>query len=117
MLPFAVPNILLGDRIHFFTYIVIGSQRLIAQCVEHCGYEFPWDPTELLPLRATVSYHDYHHQGNINCNYGAGSVITDWIFGYNRVWYEHLDNIAKKEDDGPSTSEESPKASKYLKQD
>ena len=94
MLPFAVPNILLGDRIHFFTYIVIGSQRLIAQCVEHCGYEFPWDPTELLPLRATVSYHDFHHQGYINSNFGAGSVVTDWIFGYNRAWYEHLDKLA-----------------------
>jgi sterol desaturase/sphingolipid hydroxylase (fatty acid hydroxylase superfamily) len=81
MLPFAVPNILIGERIHFYTFLIIGMQRLVAQNFEHCGYEFPWDPTELLPLRATPAYHDYHHLGNVNANFGAGVIFTDWIFG------------------------------------
>jgi sterol desaturase/sphingolipid hydroxylase (fatty acid hydroxylase superfamily) len=73
--------------------MAIGTQRVIGTTIGHCGYDFPWDPSELLPFRSSTRYHDYHHEGNINGNFGGGTYLIDWILGYNTQYFRHLDKL------------------------
>ena len=78
---------------HFFTFMAVGSELIIGTTMNHSGYDFPWDATELMPFRATTAYHDYHHSGNINGNFSGGVIIFDYLFGYNDQFYKHIDKI------------------------
>jgi len=46
----------------------------------HCGYEFPWTPTHLLPFNDGAIHHDVHH-ARVKGNYAGFLVWTDWVFG------------------------------------
>ena len=91
ILPFGVPCAILGTRMHFFTYIVIGTSVIVGTTVNHSGYDLPWLATELYPLRTTSRYHDYHHKGNIDGNFCGSTIIYDLIFGYSDSYFKHLD--------------------------
>ena len=56
----------------------------------HSGYYFPWDATELYPFRTSAHYHEYHHSGNIDSNYGGGLYLLDYLFDSCRDYYAHL---------------------------
>jgi len=47
---------------------------------EHCGYDFPWNPTRLLPFYEGPAFHDFHHS-KFNYNYAAVFSIWDRLFG------------------------------------
>ena len=61
MIPLGIPCMILGHKMHYYTFMVIGTQRIISTTMGHSGYDLPWDPTEILPFRSTTRYHDYHH--------------------------------------------------------
>jgi plant 4alpha-monomethylsterol monooxygenase len=46
----------------------------------HCGYEFPWSPTHLLPLNDGAIHHDAHH-AKVKGNYAGFFPWTDALFG------------------------------------
>lgn len=43
--------------------------------MDHCGYDFPWDPLHYLPFGASPAFHDAHHSINTG-NYGE--VLRLW---------------------------------------
>eukprot|EP01089_Gocevia_fonbrunei_P002773 TRINITY_DN1266_c0_g1_i5.p1 TRINITY_DN1266_c0_g1~~TRINITY_DN1266_c0_g1_i5.p1 ORF type:complete len:211 (-),score=7.74 TRINITY_DN1266_c0_g1_i5:136-768(-) len=47
----------------------------------HCGYEFPWHPSNLIPVFWGASKaHDYHHEA-FTCNFASRFTYLDKIFG------------------------------------
>ncbi|TNV77203.1 hypothetical protein FGO68_gene7179 [Halteria grandinella] len=97
ILPLFIPGLILGKRVHFFTFMVIACHRIIAATTEHSGYDLPIKLYEILPFRSDSRYHDYHHAGNINGNYGASVVLSDFIMGYNHQYFRHLDTVVYKD--------------------
>ena len=54
---------------------------------EHCGYDFPLNPTRLIPFYDWASYHDFHH-AQFTCNYAAVFPVWDTVFGTLAPQYE-----------------------------
>lgn len=46
----------------------------------HCGYDFPWSPSHLLPGNDGARHHDMHH-ARVKGNYAGFTPIWDRIFG------------------------------------
>lgn len=63
LMPEGIPALILGKRLHMYTFLVFTIFRVFGTSNGHSGYEFPWQPWDLLPFRTTVGYHDYHHSG------------------------------------------------------
>jgi sterol desaturase/sphingolipid hydroxylase (fatty acid hydroxylase superfamily) len=82
ILPTSIGYIILGEKVHFATYILFLGIRIFETIDGHCGYEFSWSPYRLLPLSGSSEYHNFHHSHNIGC---FGSFFTYWdtIFGTN----------------------------------
>ena len=56
----------------------------------HCGYEFPWSPTHLLPFNDGAAHHDAHH-AKVRGNYAGFLPLWDGVFGtYARGYAEAL---------------------------
>jgi 4-alpha-methyl-delta7-sterol-4alpha-methyl oxidase len=56
----------------------------------HCGYEFPWTPTHLLPGNDGALHHDVHH-ARVRGNYAGFLTIWDGVFGtYARGYGDEL---------------------------
>jgi hypothetical protein len=48
----------------------------------------------------------------VNSNFGAGTVLIDWLFGYNACYYKFIDEekvkeFSQSEKDGPSAPKKS----------
>jgi sterol desaturase/sphingolipid hydroxylase (fatty acid hydroxylase superfamily) len=72
--------------IPFFTFGLniyeILCWMLIASChniVEHCGYDLPINPFNLIPLSTDTRHHDLHHS-EVRCNYATYFSFFDIIF-------------------------------------
>jgi methylsterol monooxygenase len=48
---------------------------------EHCGYDIPLNPFNLIPFSAETKHHDLHHS-KIKCNYALYFTFWDRVFGY-----------------------------------
>ncbi len=56
----------------------------------HCGYDFPWSPTHLLPFSDGAVHHDVHHS-RVRGNYAGFLAYVDGLFGtYSRDYEESL---------------------------
>ena len=56
----------------------------------HCGYDFPWTPTHVLPFNDGAIHHDVHH-ARVKGNYAGFLAWTDWVFGtYARGYREEV---------------------------
>ncbi len=53
----------------------------------HCGYEFPWTPTHLLPFTDGAVHHDVHH-ARVRGNYAGFLAYLDGLFGTYSRGYE-----------------------------
>jgi 4-alpha-methyl-delta7-sterol-4alpha-methyl oxidase len=53
----------------------------------HCGYDFPWTPTHLLPFNDGARHHDFHH-ARVRGNYAGFLAYVDWMFGTYAKGYE-----------------------------
>ncbi|TNV77113.1 hypothetical protein FGO68_gene11426 [Halteria grandinella] len=93
VLPFAIPTMILGKSMHYLTYLALGTQLIVGTMHNHSGYDFTWFPHEVMPLMGGTRYHDYHHQGNINGNFGGVTIVYDMIFGYSEQYYRHFDKM------------------------
>lgn len=77
--------LLLGQKMHFLTFLVWISYRIGDTIDQHGGYDFPWAPYSILPFSskfylADSTYHDFHHTRN-NGNYSSQFVILDYLCG------------------------------------
>jgi len=93
MLPVALPTIILGKRMHMVTFIFWTSFRILSTTNNHCGYDFPWIPWEVLPFKGTPSYHDYHHSGgDFAGNFSGQTNVCDSMWGTNKKYLREFLN-------------------------
>ena len=52
-LPTMMGPLILGSKMHFFTFMCWGAIRLGETIDGHCGYEFSWSPYRLIPFSAS----------------------------------------------------------------
>ena len=88
MLSAAIPTILLWDKMHQATVWVWVIVRIGGTTANHSGYDLPWYPLELLPMRTSPSYHDFHHSGgDFSGNFSGSTSVLDTILGTNKRYY------------------------------
>ncbi|KAL2925211.1 Methylsterol monooxygenase 2-2, partial [Bienertia sinuspersici] len=71
---------------HLFTLWLWMVLRVLETVEAHCGYHFPWSPSNFFPLYGGSDFHDYHHRllYTKSGNYSSTFVYMDWIFGTDR---------------------------------
>ena len=91
MIPAAIPILLLGSRVHLVTGWAWSALRVAESSNHHSGYDFPWVPWDLTPMRNTPAYHDYHHSGgDFTGNYSGQTTILDTLWGTNKKFYSRV---------------------------
>eukprot|EP00349_Pseudokeronopsis_sp_Brazil_P002808 CAMPEP_0202963998 /NCGR_PEP_ID=MMETSP1396-20130829/8066_1 /ASSEMBLY_ACC=CAM_ASM_000872 /TAXON_ID= /ORGANISM="Pseudokeronopsis sp., Strain Brazil" /LENGTH=305 /DNA_ID=CAMNT_0049685737 /DNA_START=131 /DNA_END=1048 /DNA_ORIENTATION=+ len=88
-IPLVLGPILLGKKIHVWTYIMWMFVRLLETVDGHSGYEFSWSPFRILPFASSSQYHAYHHTHNVG-NYSSFFSIWDTFYGTNKTFYEYI---------------------------
>ncbi|KAK4788959.1 hypothetical protein SAY86_020278, partial [Trapa natans] len=68
---------------HLLTLWLWMVLRVLETVEAHCGYHFPWSPSNFLPLYGGADFHDYHHRllYTKSGNYSSTFTYMDWIFG------------------------------------
>lgn len=68
---------------HLLTMWLWVVLRVLETVEAHSGYDFPWSPSNFLPLYGGSDYHDYHHRllYTKSGNYSSTFVYMDWLFG------------------------------------
>lgn len=68
---------------HLFTLWLWMVLRVLETVEAHCGYHFPWSPSNFIPLYGGSDFHDYHHRllYTKSGNYSSTFVYMDRIFG------------------------------------
>lgn len=95
LLPSAIPPLILGERMHFLTYIVYISMVLHETHEGHSGYTFPWSPHRVMPLTFDAEFHIFHHW-KYTGNYANYLSIWDRVFGtLNKPYMEYFKNKEK----------------------
>lgn len=90
-----------GHYMHPLEYVVTGSIALVGPLLlgahvvvlwtwfafrqweaaeGHCGYDFPWSPTQVFPGTDGARHHDFHH-ARVRGNYAGFFPIWDRVFG------------------------------------
>lgn len=87
--------LLLGKKIHLYTYLMWMILRISETTDGHCGYEFSWSPYRLLPMSGSSEFHNYHHL-NFKGNYGSFFTYLDRIFGTVNTKYHEF--VEKKQE-------------------
>lgn len=86
LVPGVLGAIILGQNIHFYTFLMWGIIRLGETLDGHSGYEFSWSPYRLIPFSSSARYHDFHHSHNIG-NYSSFFSFWDTLCGTNKVYF------------------------------
>lgn len=102
------PWAITGHYMHPLEYVITGSVALIGPMLVgahvvtlwlwltfrqweaaegHCGYDFPWSPTHLIPGSDGAVHHDVHH-ARVRGNYAGFLAIVDGLFGTYSRGYE-----------------------------
>ena len=63
VIPAVLPTAILGSGVHVVTVWAWTSVRIAGTIANHSGYDLPWLPWDLMPMRSTPEYHDFHHSG------------------------------------------------------
>ncbi|KMT05173.1 hypothetical protein BVRB_7g173210 [Beta vulgaris subsp. vulgaris] len=68
---------------HLFTLWLWMVLRVLETVEAHCGYHFPWSPSNFIPLYGGSDFHDYHHRllYTKSGNYSSTFMYMDRIFG------------------------------------
>jgi 4-alpha-methyl-delta7-sterol-4alpha-methyl oxidase len=72
-----VGPVLLGS--HVLTIYVWITLRQWEAAEGHCGYDWPWSPSRLIPGSHGGAHHDFHHS-KFNGNYGGFLPLHDRLF-------------------------------------
>ncbi|KAJ3708837.1 hypothetical protein LUZ61_012542 [Rhynchospora tenuis] len=101
---FVAPALVPGHMITFLLWIILRQAEAIDI---HCGFDFPFSPTKLIPFYGGAEYHDYHHYvgGRSQSNFASVFTYCDYIYGtdkgyrFNKAYLAKLKNLddAKKE--------------------
>ncbi|CAM6050775.1 unnamed protein product, partial [Sphagnum compactum] len=83
---------------HLFTLWIWMSVRVLETVEAHCGYDFPWSLSRLLPIYGGADFHDYHHRllYTKSGNYSSTFTYMDWIFGTDKG-YRKLKGLQKQD--------------------
>eukprot|EP00347_Sterkiella_histriomuscorum_P015948 403355075 len=90
VVPFIIPCLILGSRLHYFTYFIWGSFRIANTVYVHSGYDFPWVPNDICIFYGNSTYHDYHHSHNVG-NFGGMITLWDTIIGTNGSFFKYIE--------------------------
>lgn len=66
--------------VHMFTVLLWLVLRTVETIDGHCGYDWPWCYSNLLPMTGGSNYHFFHHTNNAG-NYGSIFHFMDTLFG------------------------------------
>ncbi|CAN6471647.1 unnamed protein product [Victoria cruziana] len=68
---------------HLFTYWLWMSLRVLETVEAHCGYDFPFSLSKVLPIYGGADFHDYHHRllYTKSGNYSSTFTYMDWLYG------------------------------------
>jgi sterol desaturase/sphingolipid hydroxylase (fatty acid hydroxylase superfamily) len=91
ILPTSLGSMILGNKVHAFTFAYWICLKIYNTTEGHSGYQFPWSPSRLMPYKVTSEHHNFHHLKFIG-NYGGYYNLWDWICGTN-----HPDYLKSKE--------------------
>lgn len=94
-LPFAIGVIILGERLHYLTFIMWGVWRISEGYDGHCNYDFPWSPFRILPFSGSGDYHGFHHTHNVG-NFGSLMFWQDTLTKQNVHYDEYTKNKLEK---------------------
>ncbi|KAF2075462.1 hypothetical protein CYY_003243 [Polysphondylium violaceum] len=78
-----------------FTLWVWLGVRLYQTVECHCGYDFPFNPTRLIPFWGGAKFHDFHHETFVG-NYASTFTYLDAMFGTSDKYLKRLDERAAK---------------------
>ncbi|KAH7284634.1 hypothetical protein KP509_34G063500 [Ceratopteris richardii] len=80
---FAGPAFVPGHMVTIWLWFAL---RQLEAIETHCGFDFPWWPTKLIPFYAGSEYHDYHHfvGGKSQNNFASVFTYCDYIYGTNK---------------------------------
>ncbi|CAD5166590.1 unnamed protein product [Musa acuminata subsp. burmannicoides] len=83
---------------HLFTLWLWVILRVLETVDAHSGYDFPWSPSNFLPLYGGAHFHDYHHRVlyTKSGNYSSTFVYMDWLFGTDKG-YRKLKALEEEE--------------------
>ena len=88
MIPSILPIAILGPRVHMVSVYTWAILRVAATTNAHSGYDFPWVPWDLMPMRGTPTYHDFHHSGgDFSGNFSGQTTVMDTIWGTNLKYF------------------------------
>lgn len=73
-----VGPVLLGSHVAVLWLWFVWRQWEAAE--GHCGYDFPWSPSHLIPGNDGARHHDMHH-ARVKGNYAGFTPIPDRVFG------------------------------------
>ena len=82
---------ILGGRVHCFTFFFWVCFKMLTTSEGHSGYELPWSPMRIAPFISGPSYHDHHHSHNIG-NYAGSCYLWDLALDSNT---HYMDNFLK----------------------
>ena len=88
-MPSAIAALIMGDRIHCFTYFFWIAWKVLNSSEGHAGYEFPWSPMRVFPFVSGASFHDHHHSTNIG-NYGSACYLWDMTMGTGDLYFDQF---------------------------
>ncbi|KAK8487265.1 hypothetical protein V6N13_093460 [Hibiscus sabdariffa] len=82
---------------HMVTLWLWSALRHVEAIETHSGYDFPWNPTKLIPFYGGAEYHDFHHFVGGQCQSNFASVFTycDYIYGTDKVYGHRKQALAK----------------------
>ncbi|RYR65038.1 hypothetical protein Ahy_A03g011035 isoform A [Arachis hypogaea] len=76
---------------HLITLWLWMVLRVLETVEAHCGYHFPWSPSNFLPLYGGADFHDYHHRllytksGNYSSTFTYMDRIFETDIGYRKL--------------------------------
>lgn len=89
LIPAVLPTAILGPRVHLVTTWTWVAMRIGGTTANHSGYDLPWLPWDIMPMRSTPEYHDFHHSGgDFSGNFSGQTTVLDTIWGTNKKYYE-----------------------------
>lgn len=87
MLPMFAGFFILGPNIHYVSYFVWVTYRLVETHEAHGGYELPISVFKANPFGPDANYHNFHHLKNIG-NYSSFFTLWDDFFKTNNYYFK-----------------------------
>jgi methylsterol monooxygenase/4-alpha-methyl-delta7-sterol-4alpha-methyl oxidase len=86
--------LILGKRMHYWTFMMFITFIQTNTINGHSGYDFPWSPFSILPMATTAEYHDFHHSHN--GNYSGNFMFWDTLLDENKDYLAYIEKKYSK---------------------